>query len=198
MARTESTMLELGTAAPEFSLANMNSAYGGEQITLAELYTAPALLVAFICNHCPYVVHIIKGLVDYANDYQPLGLQLIAISSNSIISHPQDGPDAMREFASQSGFAFPYCYDEDQSVARTYQAACTPDFFLFGGDRTLVYRGQFDRARPRNEVAVTGEDMRTATDAVLKGNAVSEQQIASMGCNIKWHVGNEPDYLPAA
>lgn len=195
MARTESTMLELGTAAPEFSLPNMNPEFGGDQITLAKLGTAPALLVAFICNHCPYVVHLVEGLAQYANDYQPQGLQCVAISSNSVESHPQDGPDAMRVFAGESKFKFAYCYDQDQSVAKAYQAACTPDFFLFNANRVLVYRGQFDQARPRNEVAITGADLRAATDAVLSGNTVSDQQVASIGCNIKWYPGNEPDYF---
>ena len=148
----------------------------------------------FICNHCPYVQHIRSELGRLARDYAPAGLAVAAINSNSLETHPQDGPDAMREIAVAEGWGFPYLFDETQSVAKMYKAACTPDFFLFDGDRGLVYRGQFDDSRPGNAIPVTGADLRAAIDAVLAGQPVSSEQKPSMGCNIKWTPGNEPDY----
>lgn len=183
MARTPSVMLELGTPAPDFSLPDVD----GSTKSLADFDGSPALLVIFLCNHCPYVKHIQKGLVALAGDYQPRGVSIVAISSNSVKSHPQDGPVAMREEAKAAGYTFPYLYDETQQVARAHQAACTPDIFLFDGNRRLVYRGQFDESRPGNGIPVTGKDLRDALDAVLAGQPPAENQKPSLGCNIKWH-----------
>ncbi len=194
MASTESTMLELGTSAPDFNLPNTNPNYAAEQLALADVRDAKALLVMFVCNHCPYVIHLREALVQLANDYQNEGLQVVAISSNSAKSHPQDGPEAMREEAINQHFPYPYLFDETQEVAKAYKAACTPDFFLFDGDAKLAYRGRFDGSRPKNDLPVTGEDMRQAIDAVLIGQTIEADQIASMGCNIKWAPGNEPEY----
>jgi peroxiredoxin len=190
MARTESTMLELGTSAPRFSLPNVD----GSMVSLDDFKDAPALLVAFVCNHCPFVKHIQHGFVEFARDYRPKGLAVIAISANYVGSHPQDGPEKMAEEARDAGYGFPYLYDESQDVAKAYRAACTPDFFLFDDQRRLVYRGQFDGARPGNDVPVTGKDMRAAVDAVLAGRPLPAEQRPSLGCNIKWRPGNEPDY----
>jgi peroxiredoxin len=190
MARTESTMLELGTKAPDFSLPDTT----GRQISLADFADAKGLLVVFMCNHCPYVIHIRDALVGFAEEYQPQGLAVVAINSNDADNYPDDSPEKMVAEAAEHGFAFPYLYDEDQSVAKTYMAACTPDFFLFDDQRKLVYRGQFDASRPRNDVPVTGVDMRAAVDALLNDEEIPEEQTPSMGCNIKWKEGNEPDY----
>jgi peroxiredoxin len=190
MARTESTMLDLGTSAPRFSLPNVD----GSMVSLDEFRDAPALLVAFVCNHCPFVKHIQRGFVDFAREYQAKGLVVLAISANYAGSHPQDGPEKMVEEARNAGYTFPYLYDESQDVAKAYRAACTPDFFLFDGERKLVYRGQFDDARPGNDAPVTGQDMRAAVDAVLAGRPMPAEQKPSLGCNIKWKPGNEPDY----
>ncbi len=194
MARTLSTMLELGTVAPSFHLLNSNSRISDEYVSLDQFGDKRALLVAFICNHCPYVIHIRNGFSAFAREYLDKGLQTVAISANDVSTHPDDGPQKMKIEAETHGYVFPYLYDESQSVAKEYRAACTPDFFLFDSERKLVYRGQFDGARPGNDVAVTGADLRTAVDAILKGKPVPEKQIASMGCNIKWKSGNEPDY----
>ena len=191
MALTPSTMLELGSRAPDFALENT---VDGRRVSLQDFDASPALLVMFICNHCPYVQHIRSELGRLARDYAPAGLAVAAINSNSLETHPQDGPDAMREIAVAEGWGFPYLFDETQSVAKMYKAACTPDFFLFDGDRGLVYRGQFDDSRPGNAIPVTGADLRAAIDAVLAGQPVSSEQKPSMGCNIKWTPGNEPDY----
>jgi peroxiredoxin len=191
MALTPSTMLELGSRAPDFALEN---AVNGRRVSLRDFEDSPALLVMFICNHCPYVQHIRSELGRLARDYAPLGLAVAAINSNSLETHPQDGPDAMKELAVAEGWEFPYLFDETQSVAKVYKAACTPDFFLFDGDRRLVYRGQFDDSRPGNAIPVTGADLRAAIDAVLAGQPVSSDQKPSMGCNIKWTPGNEPGY----
>jgi peroxiredoxin len=184
-------MLELGSRAPDFALEN---AVNGRRVSLRDFEDSPALLVMFICNHCPYVQHIRSELGRLARDYAPLGLAVAAINSNSLETHPQDGPDAMKELAVAEGWEFPYLFDETQSVAKVYKAACTPDFFLFDGDRRLVYRGQFDDSRPGNAIPVTGADLRAAIDAVLAGQPVSSDQKPSMGCNIKWTPGNEPGY----
>ena len=166
MARTESTMLELGTLAPAFTLPNTNPVYGGETVSLEDCASAPALLVAFLCNHCPFVKHIKDSFSQFASQMAEEGLAVIAVSSNDAAEFPQDGPEAMAEDAAQHGYTFPYLYDEDQEVAKAYRAACTPDFFLFDAQRTLVYRGQFDGSRPSNDVAVTGADLRAAAEAV--------------------------------
>lgn len=191
MARTPSTMLDLGTPAPDFSLPDVVT---GRPVTLSELAKGRPVLVAFWCNHCPFVLHVEEGFVDFAREYAGKGLQVVAISSNDAERYPQDGPDEMKARANAHGYPFPYLFDEDQEVAKAYRAACTPDLFLFGADRTLVYRGQFDGSRPGNDVSVTGEDLRAAADAVLAGEAPTRDQRPSLGCNIKWRPGNEPDY----
>jgi peroxiredoxin len=191
MVRTPSTMLELGTTAPDFRLPDTE----GRIWTLDDFQDAPALLVAFICNHCPFVVHIRSELARFAQDYQGRGLAMVGINSNDAVGYPEDSPEKMRQEKTAVGYVFPYLYDEDQTVAKAYRAACTPDFFLFGADRALLYRGQFDSSRPGSEVPVTGEDLRLAVDAVIEGRDVSAQQRASIGCNIKWKPGNAPDYF---
>ncbi len=193
MARTESNMLELGTEAPAFVLPNRNPGYGGELVSLADFAAAPALLVVFMCNHCPYVVHIKASLAEHVRAWQGRGLAAVAISSNDVTGYPQDGPEAMTRDAGGHGYTFPYLYDEDQHVAHAYRAACTPDFYLFDAARRLVYRGQYDASRPRNDVPVTGSDLAAAVEAVLGGRAVPADQVPSMGCNIKWKPGNEPE-----
>lgn len=190
MTRTPSTMLPLGTQAPDFSLPDTE----GKIVSLADVSAAPALLVAFICNHCPFVQHVADGLGALGRDLEARGVPVVGIMSNDIASYPDDRPELMAKMAERHRWTFPYLYDETQEAARAYRAACTPDFFLFDGDRCLVYRGQLDAARPGNGVPVTGEDVRAAVEAVLAGRAVSEDQRPSMGCNIKWKPGNEPDY----
>ncbi|MFT3907056.1 MAG: thioredoxin family protein [Steroidobacteraceae bacterium] len=189
MAMTGSRMLALGTVAPDFALPD---AVSGQVCTLAQCAGVHGLLVAFICNHCPYVLHILDALVQFAHDYRPRGLHTVGISANDIASHPQDAPPQMQQLALARKFGFPYLYDESQQTARAYQAACTPDLFLFDAHRHLVYRGQFDASRPRSSVPVTGRDLRAAADALLAGLPVPAVQIASVGCNIKWKAGNEP------
>jgi peroxiredoxin len=179
----QSTMLTLGTEAPSFRLPDTAS---GKTVALEDLASSRALLVAFICNHCPYVKHILDGFAAFARDYGPRGLAVVAISSNDIAAHPADSPGEMEKLAREKGFTFPYLYDESQSVARAYHAACTPDFFLFDSSRRLVYRGQFDGSRPGGRQPVTGADMRAAADAVLAGKPVPETQLPSIGCGIKW------------
>jgi peroxiredoxin len=191
MALTPSTMLPLGTPAPGFSLPDTVS---GKNVSLDDLKGKPALLVAFVCNHCPYVKHIADAFAVVARDYQAKGLAVVAISSNDPGHRREDGPEFMAQEARQRGYVFPYLFDESQAVAKAYRAACTPDLFLFDGARKLVYRGQFDHSRPGNNVPVTGGDLRAAIDAVLAGRAVPEDQKASIGCNIKWKPGNEPQY----
>ncbi|MCG8614447.1 MAG: thioredoxin family protein [Pseudomonadales bacterium] len=183
MALTPSTMLPLGTLAPDFTLPDTVS---GERINLHQAKGDKGTLVFFICNHCPYVVHLQHALALLGRDYLDSGIEMIAISANDVKTHPQDGPEQMREFAAQNHFNFPYLYDESQAVARAYDAACTPDFFLFDGDLKCVYRGQFDDSRPGNGKPVTGTDLRAAMDCVLAGQPVPEDQVPSMGCNIKW------------
>lgn len=183
MAATESTMLPLGTTAPGFSLPDTVS---GKEIALLTVQSDRATVVMFLCNHCPFVKHVNPELVRLANDYQAKDVAFVAISSNDVENYPQDSPQLMKEVAEQLGYSFPYLYDEDQSVARAYQAACTPDFFIFDGPMELVYRGQLDSSRPSNDIPVTGEDIRAALDAILAGEPVAEEQRPSIGCNIKW------------
>lgn len=192
MALTPSTMLELGTPAPDFSLPDTVS---GTTVSLKDFDGRPALLVAFICNHCPYVKHIADAFAAFAKEYQDRGLAVVAISSNDPGHREEDGPDFMAREAEARGYTFPYLFDESQAVAKAYRAACTPDFFLFDGDRRLVYRGQFDDSRPGNDLPVSGRDMRDAVDAVLAGKPLGPEQKPSIGCNIKWKPGNEPDYF---
>ena len=189
MAQTPSTMLPLGTSAPNFSLPEPAT---GKTVSLDDFKNAPALLVMVICNHCPFVKHIRAELARFGRDYQAKGLAMVAISANDVANHPDDSPAKIAEEAKL--YPFPYLYDESQAVAEAYRAACTPDFFLFDADRKLVYRGQFDGSRPGNNLPVTGADLRAAVDAVLAGQPVVAEQKPSIGCNIKWKAGNEPDY----
>jgi peroxiredoxin len=190
MSLTPSTMLNLGTKAPDFNLPDTE----GQDRSLSEFSDSKGLLVIFMCNHCPYVKHIQHALAKLADEYMDKGIAVVGISSNSVESHPQDGPDAMREEAARAGYHFPYLYDASQETAKAYRAACTPDIFLFDGSQKLVYRGQFDDSRPGNNLPVTGEDLRAALDALLEGKSPSAEQKASIGCNIKWKPGNEPEY----
>jgi peroxiredoxin len=191
MALTPSTMLTLGTTAPDFRLPDTN----GKTVSLVDFKDKPALLVMFICNHCPYVKHIRTGLAQLARDYLPRGIGIVGVNSNDVANYPDDSPAKMKEEAKSAGYLFPYLYDESQAVAKAYRAACTPDIYLFDKGRKLVYRGQFDDSRPGNGIPVTGKDLRAALDAVLAGRPVSANQKASMGCNIKWKAGNEPVYF---
>jgi peroxiredoxin len=191
MVRTPSTMLSLGTEAPDFSLVNVD----GQTVSLGDLDDAHVLLVVFMCNHCPFVKHLADPLAQFANEYMPKGLAVVGISSNDVANYPADSPEQMVREAEERGYRFPYLYDETQEVAKSYHAACTPDFFLFDGDRRLVYRGQFDDSRPDSGIPITGRDLRAAVDAVLAGKKPSEQQRPSIGCNIKWIAGNEPEYF---
>jgi peroxiredoxin len=183
MARTESTMLPLGTQAPDFSLPEVVS---GNNVSLSDFEGNQSMLVMFICRHCPYVKHVQKELPRIGRDYQNRGLAIVAISSNDAAAYPDDAPESLRAMVQELGFTFPLCYDETQEVARAYQAACTPDFFLFDSNRKLVYRGQLDDSRPRNDNPVTGRDLRAAIEAVLTGAPVNPHQVPSLGCNIKW------------
>jgi peroxiredoxin len=189
MAMTQSRMLPLGTVAPDFSLPDP----AGNRFGPKDFADAKVLLVAFICNHCPYVKHIVDALAQFARDYKVRGVAVVAINSNDAGRYPEDSPANMAKLAAQKGFNFPYLYDASQVVAKAYQAACTPDLFLFDQARKLVYRGQFDASRPGNGQPVTGADLRAAVDAVLAGRTISEQ-IPSVGCNIKWKTGQEPDW----
>ena len=191
MSATNSTMQSLGSSVPSFSLLNVST---NSQLHLSNFVGKP-LLIMFICNHCPYVIHLIKELAVLANEYQKKGFGVIAISSNDVDNYPQDSPQVMVKFAQQYGFEFPYCYDESQQVAINFQAACTPDFFIYDQTHNLVYRGQMDSSRPSNEITVTGEDLRKALTAADKNEAVDTQQIPSVGCNIKWKSGLEPNYF---
>jgi len=183
MALTESTMLELGTGAPDFLLTDVMT---GKTVRRDDFRGQKALLVMFICTHCPYVKHIENGLAALGMDYAGEPVSIVAISSNDAANYPDDGPEGLKLQAETHGFLFPYLYDETQAVARAYKAACTPDIFLFDGDFKLVYRGQFDGSRPGNGVPVTGADLRAAIDAVLKDEPPSKEQRPSIGCNIKW------------
>lgn len=183
MAQTPSTMLPLGTPAPDFALPDTVS---GRTLGLEQLKSDRATVVMFICNHCPYVKHVQQGLVALARDYQPRGAAFIAISSNDALNYPEDAPDKMKQEAARAGYPFPYLYDQTQDVARAYQAACTPDFFVFDAQMKLAYRGQMDDSRPGNGKPVSGRDLRAALDALLAGKPVNPEQRPSVGCNIKW------------
>ena len=192
MVRTSSTMmLSLGARAPGFRLPDPS----GKIWTLSDFEGAPALLVAFICNHCPFVKHVRGGLADLTGHYQDRGVAVVGISSNDFEAYPDDSPAAMGAEVEAAGYRFPYLVDETQQVAKDYGAACTPDFFVFDGEQALVYRGQMDGSRPGGDVPVTGEDLRRALDAVLEGRPVGTEQRPSLGCNIKWKPGNEPGYF---
>jgi peroxiredoxin len=191
MARTASMMLDLGTQAPDFQLPDVVSE---QTISLSTFAGKTALLVMFICEHCPFVKHVEQELAQIGQDYQDKSLGIVAISANSVQTHPQDAPEHLKAMAERLGFTFPYCYDESQSTAKAYTAACTPDFFLFDGDRKLVYRGQLDDSRPGNDKPVTGKDLRAAIAQALAGQRISPDQVPSIGCNIKWTPGNEPEY----
>jgi peroxiredoxin len=182
-------MLPLGTPAPDFALPDTD----GRTVQLADFHDAHALLVMFICNHCPYVKHVQQELVRIGRDYGPRGVGIVAISSNDVAGYPQDGPGPMREEKARAGYPFPYLYDESQDVAKAYRAACTPDFFLFDRQQRLAYRGQLDDSRPKNAAPVTGRDLRAALEAVLAGRPVTDDQRPSIGCNIKWKVA--PEYF---
>ena len=191
MVAVNSTMLPLGTKAPDFRLPDTS----GKMVSLPDFSGASALLVVFMCNHCPYVKHIRSGLAQFARDYQPRGVQVVGINSNDVANYPADSPAKMAEEAKAAGYIFPYLYDETQAVAKAYRAACTPDFYLFDQAQRLVYRGQFDDSRPGNGLPVTGKDLRAALDALLEGKPVSARQTPSIGCNIKWKPGKEPEYF---
>ena len=191
MVRTLSTMLPLGTSAPPFSLVDTD----GKTVSLTDFRGSKGLLVVFLCNHCPYVKHVANELKRLADDYIPCGVPVVGISSNDIVAHPDDSPEKMREEKATRGYAFPYLFDETQSVAQAYHAACTPDFFLFDGDFKLVYRGQMDDSRPKTDKPVTGADLRAALDALLSGKPSLRTQTPSLGCNIKWIEGSEPSYF---
>ncbi len=192
MVRTPSTMLPLGTVAPDFELRNVD----GRMVDYAGAAGAKGTVVMFICNHCPFVKHVADELAALGHETMPRGIGFAAISSNDVSSHPADSPEQMVAEAEQRGYPFPYLYDDTQEVAKAYHAACTPDFYLFDGDRRLVYRGQLDSSRPGSDVPVTGQELRAGIDALLAGRPPCEPQIPSIGCNIKWKVGNEPDYFP--
>ena len=191
MVKTASTMLTLGTQAPDFSLPNVD----GTTVSLSDFAGKPGLLVIFMCNHCPFVVHLRSELAKFGTEFQEKGLAIVGISSNDATEYPQDGPDKMAEEAQAAGYTFPYLFDGTQEAAIAYRAACTPDFFLFDGDQSLVYRGQFDDSRPESGIPVTGADLRAACDAVLAGEPVPAEQKPSIGCNIKWKAGSEPEYF---
>jgi peroxiredoxin len=188
MVMTASTMLPLGTKAPEFSLPNVD----GNTVSLTD-FSGKGLLVIFMCNHCPFVIHLREALAAFGAEYQEKGLGIVGISANDVATHPDDSPEKMVEEAKAAGYTFPYLYDESQAVAKAYRAACTPDFFLFDGNCELAYRGQFDDSRPGNEKPVTGADLRAACDAVITGETVSTDQTPSIGCNIKW--ADAPEYF---
>lgn len=192
MARTPTVQIPLGYTAPDFRLPDTVS---GSERSLSELRGSVATVVMFICNHCPFVVHVQQELVRIAEDYLPQGIRCIAISSNDVANYPQDSPVMMRALAKEAGFPFPYLYDESQEVAKAYFAACTPDISVFDADLKCVYRGQLDGSRPGNDVPVTGKDLREVLDLILSGQRIPADQIPSLGCNIKWKQGHTPDYL---
>ena len=190
MAATPSTMLELGTIAPSFDLGDT----GGQTVRLEDVKGHLGTLICFICNHCPYVVHIQRELLSLTQWAQEHGFGVVGINSNDIKSYPEDSPEKMKLHKEKIGYSFPYLFDETQEVAKAYRAACTPDFFLFDKDLRLVYRGQFDESRPKNQVPVTGQDLKNAMTSLIEGKPISYDQRASLGCNIKWKPGNEPKY----
>lgn len=183
MARTPSNMIPLGTKAPDFSLPDTTS---GKNLSLNQLKGEKGTVVMFICNHCPFVIHVNDELVRVANDYKSKGISFVAISSNDVENYPQDSPEKMKEIAQQLGYPFPYLYDESQAVAKAYDAACTPDFYIFDSALSCVYRGQLDDARPGSPAPLDGKDLRAALTALVEGTTIDSQQIPSMGCNIKW------------
>ena len=191
MAATPSTMLDLGTTAPDFALPDVVT---GETVRRDDFRDARALLVMFVCNHCPFVIHVRSELLRIGREYGQRGVAIVAISANDAEKYPDDAPAKMKELAERESWPFPYLYDETQEVAKAYRAACTPDFFLFDGDRELVYRGQLDPSRPQSDTPVTGGDLRRALDALLEGEEIDTQQVPSVGCNIKWKPGNAPEY----
>lgn len=191
MVLTPSTMLPLGTKAPDFSLPNID----GRTVSLADLAGSPALVVIFMCNHCPYVKHVAPELARLARDYQAKGVAVVGINSNDVSKHPSDSPEQMVHESELREYTFPYLYDETQAVARAYKAACTPDFYIFDKSQKLVYRGQLDASRPDSGIPLSGKDLRGALDAVLAGKAAAADQKPSIGCNIKWKPGGEPDYF---
>ena len=191
MVKTASTMLPLGTQAPDFSLVNVD----GRTVSAKDFQDASAMLVIFMCNHCPFVIHVAEELANLANEYQQKGVAVVGISSNDVENFPQDSPEQMVHEAEQRGYTFSYLYDEDQQVARAYRAACTPDFFVFDADQQLVYRGQMDNSRPDSGIPVTGGDLRNALDAVLAQGPVPQDQKPSIGCNIKWKEDAAPEYF---
>jgi peroxiredoxin len=184
-------MLPLGTEAPDFSLVNVD----GRTVSRTDFADAPALLVIFMCNHCPYVKHLADAIAGFTSQYMAKGLAVVGINSNDVANYPADSPEQMVAEAETRGYRFPYLYDDTQEVAKAYRAACTPDFYLFDDQRRLVYRGQFDASRPDSGIPITGADLRAAVDAVLAGGKPSAEQRPSIGCNIKWKPGNEPDYF---
>jgi peroxiredoxin len=190
MAAVESTMMELGTQAPDFSLPDTQ----GNTVSLSDFAGSKALVVIFMCNHCPFVVHIREAVAALGRDYQPKGVAIVGINSNDVATHPGDAPDKMKAEKAAAGYTFAYLFDQTQQVAQAYRAACTPDIFAFDGDCRLAYRGQFDDSRPGNGTA-SGADLRDALDAILAGRTVPADQTPSIGCNIKWKPGNEPDYF---
>ena len=191
MSLTPSTMLALGTLAPNFELPDVCS---GEIVSLDDFRGRKALLIMFICRHCPYVQHVKEGIAKIGHDYKEKDIGIIAVSANDINSYPEDSPESLKEMAQELNFSFPYLYDRSQEIAKAYTAACTPDFFLFDKNRKLVYRGQLDGSRPGNNLPVTGKDLREAIDAVLNDKPVNQNQKPSIGCNIKLKPGNEPSY----
>ena len=191
MVQTASTMLELGTPAPDFSLPDTD----GNTMSLEDFAGARALLVIFMCNHCPFVKHVAGELARLGKEYQARRVAVVGINSNDVANYPEDSPQNMAQEVKARAYTFPYLYDESQEVAKAYRAACTPDFYVFDGDRKLFYRGQLDGSRPGNSVQVTGADLRAALDAALAGRPAPEEQRPSIGCNIKWKRGNEPDYF---
>ena len=191
MVATASTMLPLGTKAPQFLLPNV---LDGNRVEIEE-HESPAHLVAFVCNHCPYVIHLVEHLAEYFNQLTGEGIATYLISSNDIDKYPVDSPEKMKDLATQNDFRFPYLFDGDQSVAKAYKAACTPDFFIFDKELSLYYRGRYDESRPGNGLPVTGNDLKGAVESLLAGGAPPECQQPRMGCNVKWKPGNEPDYF---
>ena len=191
MVRTPSTMLPLGTEAEDFLLTNID----GRTLSFADVAGERGTVLMFICNHCPFVKHVANELAAIGYEYMPKGVGMVAINSNDVAAHPADSPEQMIHESEQRGYSFPYLFDETQEVAKAYGAACTPDFYLFDGNHKLVYRGQLDGSRPDSGVPVTGEDLRKAIDALLESRPIPQPQHPSIGCNIKWRPGNEPQYF---
>lgn len=191
MARTPTVEMELGYNAPDFSLPN---AVSGNKQSYTDIKGEKATVVMFICNHCPFVIHVMDELIRIGNDYKDLGIGFVAISANDVSTHPDDSPEKMRALAEEKNFPFPYLYDETQEVAKAYTAACTPDFSVFDANDNCVYRGQLDDSRPGNNEPINGKDLREVLDKLIAGESIPSQQKPSLGCNIKWKAGNEPDY----